>query len=160
VGGMKRNLYLSALIATAVYSATFFLGVLVPQSAALGGVVTRAAPRFLDTWLHNVVSLAPLWLGALSFGALTMLWLAFQGLAHGFAVGHAGLPVALALAKIWRHGLLEIASILLAATFGLSPGVALFLENKVVWPKLTWLLGMLAWLSLLGLAAYLEGRGL
>ena len=132
---------------------------LMPRLEGTNAPVTQMAPSFLDIWIHNVVTLAPLWLGALSFGALTVIWLAFQGFAHGLAVGHAGLPLLLTLGMLWKHGIVEVASIILAATFGILPGVALFTENRIAWSNRGWAAWIFVWIGLLGFAAWLEVGG-
>jgi|GEM_PF-4152234 len=147
------------ILATAVYGASFVAGVrLESRLPAIGGPqADLAALTFGRLWLHNVLSLAPLWAGMVSFGGVTLLWLVFQGLAHGSVVAGSGLPLAAALLRLLPHGLFEIAAILLAGAAGLSPGVALLHDEVAApWRGLRWLP---LWLALLAVAALLEGRG-
>ena len=152
---LDRDLRTAMLLAVVVYAAAFAYGYSRPAIQ-----LHEAGNQTLVSWdifKHNVAALSPLWLGVFSYGAITVVWLLFQGLLHGSAVGASGLSPLQALALLFPHGYFELPAIWLAAGAGMAPGVAL-LRNQG-YPLFKPLKLLPVWLGLLAAAALLEGGG-
>jgi len=142
-----------------VYGVSFAAGVLRGAGLPAPSQPVPVALQPTALWVHNMITLAPLWAGVFSFGALTLMWLLLQGWAHGLLLGASGQPIAAVLGRIWPHSLFELAAMWIAATVGLVPGVALFWRNRVELAWRTWPAWAIVWAGLLAVAAWLEGGG-
>ena len=152
---IDRDLGIALLLAPLIYGVAFIYGFAHPALAFLGKEPPALAPWKI--FAHNVLTLAPLWLGLFSYGAVTVLRLPLQELMHGSLVGLTPSNALPALAMLFPHGFFEIPTIWIAAAAGLTPGIALMQNRSYPLAKLARLFS--ARRVLLALAALLEGGG-
>ena len=155
MGLLDCDIRKAMLVAVFMYAAAFAYGYAHP--AIQPHEVGHQTLVPWEIFEHNIVALSPLWFGVFSYGAITVVWLLFQGVLHGSAVGASGLDPLQAVALLFPHGFFELPAIWLAAGAGMAPGVAL-LRNRG-YPLLKPLKLLPVWLVLLAVAALLEGGG-
>lgn len=114
----KRGFLLGFLI----YLITILIGI-ISNALYLKDIVWFANEgiqlSFNDIFLHNLQSNAINFLGIISFGCLTVLYLIINGFILGVTLSKCGLF--LSLNRIAIHGIFEIIGILLISSIGLLP---------------------------------------
>jgi stage II sporulation protein M len=101
------------------------------QDQVLGGIPWGSPPiLFLAIFLNNLQACVILFLGGASLGAITLVYLATNGIALGGVVKVVleEKGILFVLAAILPHGIFEIPAILLAGALGLSLAEALWRE--------------------------------